>query len=126
MWDPREDSYIQELAARIEALEAAQQQPDHLRGATEMVDTGWRNLHDLSPIYEPAPAAKDFSATAPPAPAGGLMERLGDVWNEGKPLDPAARRAAIREIAAATDQMAPDRNLTWERVALWLEREANQ
>ena len=25
MWDPREDSYIQELAARIEALEAAQQ-----------------------------------------------------------------------------------------------------
>ncbi len=35
-------------------------------------------------------------------------------------------RAAIREIAQAALQMAPDANLTWERVALWLEREAFQ
>ena len=35
-------------------------------------------------------------------------------------------RAAIREVAAAALQMHPDKNLTWERVALWLEQEAAQ
>jgi len=105
MWDPREDGYIQKLAARIEALEAAQQ---------------------------PAPATEDSSATAPPAPAGWLVERVAEamerhhVTGDNEGYWDAQARAAIREIAAATDQMAPDRNLTWERVALWLEREANR
>lgn len=207
------------LSRRVEALEAAlrdrpQPQPDHIPDARKMVDTGWRNLHDLSPIYEPAPPepeqpmaglvnpewnpdaieqartlrymaeretsrgpappepeqpraglldglvnpdcnpdaieqvlarvlchiAKQEASRGPappePAPAVELVERVKliiaktvageklavvepDCWD-------GEARAAIREIAAATDQMAPDRNLTWERVALWLEREASR
>lgn len=67
-----------------------------------------------------------------PAPAGGLVERVAEamerhhVTGDIEGSWDAQARAAISRIAAATDQMAPDRNLTWERVALWLEREANQ
>ena len=39
------------------------------------------------------------SQPPPPAPAGGLVEMLADVWSDGKPLHPAARRAAIHHIA---------------------------
>jgi hypothetical protein len=45
------------IVARIEALEAAQQPADQVRGATEMV----------------APATEESSATAPPAPAAELV-----------------------------------------------------
>jgi len=54
------------------------------------------------------PSVKD-SLTVP---AGLLVERIGS--------------AAILEVAAAALQMHPDKNLTWERVALWLEQEANR
>jgi len=99
-------SCILELRARIEALEAAQQPADHIPDATKMV--------------------------APPAPAGGLVERVSHLlakrFSESRPGTDCTPFACdvLREIAAATDQMAPDRNLTWERVALWLEREANR
>jgi hypothetical protein len=42
MWDPREDSYIQELAARIEALEAAQQ-------PQQSPEPQWHRLSDVKP-----------------------------------------------------------------------------
>ena len=116
-----------ELRARIEALEAAQQpEQDQSRDTPEMVDTGWRNLHDLSPIMEPAQ----------PAPAGGLVERVkliiaetvaGETVGEVEPeIWDSEARAVIREVAASALEMALDKNLTWERVALWLEREALQ
>jgi hypothetical protein len=41
-------------------------------------------------------------------------------------LPHGAACAAIREVAAAALQMHPDKNLTWERVALWLEQEADR
>jgi len=122
--DARNSNYIQELTKmiadlrqesykqlqRIEALEAAQQQPaDHIPDATKMV-----------------------APPAPPAPAVGLVKRLSHLlakrFSESRPGTDCTPFACdvLREIAAATDQMAPDRNLTWERVALWLEREANR
>jgi hypothetical protein len=55
-----------ELRARVEALEAAQQ-PDHLPDATEMVNTGWQNMADGSPIMEPAPPAQQPPQSVPPA-----------------------------------------------------------
>ena len=57
-------------------------------------------------------------------PAGGLVERVETrAGGDG--------RAAIREVAAAASQMHAshilrDKNLTWERVAQWLELEASQ
>jgi hypothetical protein len=55
-----------------------------------------------------------------------LVERVANVISEGDEPDkwhPEARDA-IREVAAAALEMHPDKNLTWERVVLWLEREA--
>jgi len=64
---------VLELRAKVEALEAAQ------------------HTHPEQPDAPPGPA-----------PAVGLVERLGsvpDVWSKGKPLHPAARRAAIHHVA---------------------------
>jgi hypothetical protein len=93
-------SCLLELRARIEALEAAQQH---------------------------APATEESSATAPPAPAGGLVERvaksLAEVNSGSAPeLWLSDARAAIREVAS------------WLRSEPWigraaadrLEKEANQ
>lgn len=44
-------------------------------------------------------AALEAAATPPPAPAGGLMERLAVIWSKGQPLHPVACRDAIRVIA---------------------------
>ena len=90
-----------------------QQQPDHLPDATEMVNTGWRNLHDLSPIMEPAPTRPD-----PPAPAGGLVDGIC----RELPLSPGEARAVVRVVAAWLRSDGPD----WPSVASLLEQEANQ
>jgi len=58
-----------------------------------------------------------------------LVERVATAMQpdtfDWSAYEPEAR-AAILEVAAAAVQMHPDKNLTWERVALWLEQEANQ
>jgi hypothetical protein len=68
------------------------------------------------------------------APSESLVDRVAkEIANQyvGKGFPPPwpylryEARAAIREVAAAALQMAPDKNLTWERVALWLEQEAS-
>jgi hypothetical protein len=68
------------------------------------------------------------------APNGSLVDRVAkEIANQyvgkgGPPWPYHFRyeaRAAIREVAAAALRMATDKNLTWERVALWLEQEAN-
>jgi hypothetical protein len=53
-----------------------------------------------------------------------LVERVRRVIGDDAPCSHSNARAAIRELAAAALQMHPDKNLTWERVVLWLEREA--
>ena len=65
-----------------------QPQQDHVADASKMVDTGWRRLHDLSPIMEPAPPE--------PAPAGGLV----DMICRQLPLSPGEARAVVRVVAA--------------------------
>ncbi len=64
------------------------------------------------------------------APVETLVERvLQRMFNTPSPspltISPNQVRAAILEVSAAALQMHPDNNLTWERVALWLEQEAN-
>jgi hypothetical protein len=63
------------------------------------------------------------------APNGSLVERVARSIERTVDFNPDSyapeARAAICEVAAAALQMYPDKNLTWERVALWLEREAN-
>jgi hypothetical protein len=69
---------------------------------------------------EPHPASPEAQ------PAGGLVERVANAIYNVPHSGKAEARAAIREVAAAALQMHPDKNLTWERVVLWLEREAGQ
>ena len=112
---------IELLYARIEALEAAQQPADHIADASKMVDTGWRNLHDLSPIMEPAP----------PAPAEGLVERvawrLADHNHDTNPeiWRPEAR-AAIREVATWLRNETTDSELISRAIADRLDQEASR
>jgi hypothetical protein len=75
------------------------------------------------------PHALPIPASAEARPAGGLVERVAARIEYGidAELDPEGiAHAAIREVAAAASQMHPDKNLTWERVAQWLELEASQ
>ena len=142
---------ILELRARIEALESAQQPAAHdATNAAPLLWLLWNHQGSSSPVGQPirkylgmgqfqrmskeqVEAAKSWGSIpfpvppAPPAPAVGLLKRVADVIKKGpwrSHQDEA--RAAIREVAAAMNQMAPDKNLTWERVASWLEREASQ
>ena len=86
-------------------------------------------LRARSQLLEATQHAHIEAVTHAPVPAGSLVERVAaaiadndapvDLWHDDA-------RAAIREVAAAALQMHPDKNLTWERVALWLEQEAGQ
>jgi hypothetical protein len=93
---------ILELRARIEATEAAQQ----IRVFS---------AEEVAPIVVPTTKAR---------PAG-LVERVAVLITSAATSRGAAENV-LREVAAAALQMAPDKNLTWERVALWLEREADR
>jgi hypothetical protein len=53
-----------------------------------------------------------------------LFERVRRVIGDNAPCSHSNTRAAMREIASAAMEMHPDANLSWERVAQWLEREA--
>ena len=107
---------IELLTARVEALEAAQQQP------APMVDTGWQNMADGSPIMEPAP----------PAPAEGLVERVA--WrlaNHNHDSNPEIwrpeAREAIREIAGwLRSKLIGNRWLVGPFIADRLEQEAER
>jgi hypothetical protein len=81
----------------------------------ELAQTGGAWQHVAIVIFNPT--------SAEARPAGGLVERV-EIRAGGD------GRAAIREVAAAASQMHasqryPDKNLTWERVAQWLELEAD-
>ena len=93
--------------------------PDHVPDATEMVDTGWRNLHDLSPIMEPAP----------PAPAGGLVRRmfhlLAKQFSESRAGDDCTpfARDVLREVAAWLRDLHPSPGMASAANRLDLEAE---
>jgi hypothetical protein len=72
-------------------------------------------------------AAQTSTQATAPAPAGSLVERVANAVSSDVVAGDynQVSRAAIREMAQAALQMHPDKNLTWERVALWLQQEAD-
>jgi hypothetical protein len=116
--DDDDSACLIDLHARVEALEAAQQDKlDRLIA-----------LDAAEPTPDPA-TPESHPASPEVRPAGGLVERVaGSIW---KTCDLGIEaRAAIREVAAAA--RLRDLNgqsvavMTWEMVAQWLEQEANQ
>jgi len=115
-----------ELRARIEALEVAHQPrvftaadyrwivvPDPSTNGLRSYSIGpAKPIDELGEGHTLVSSPANSSASLTSSPAGSLVERIGS--------------AAILELAAAALQMHPDKNLTWERVALWLEQEANR
>ena len=110
-------SCILELRARVEALEAA-------------------SRRDGAPVYGAYNEAGELQGVVPasafPAPAGSLVERVGDVFlcKSFSTDDPLGARAVLHEVAAAA--RSRDMNgqsiavMTWEMVARWLEQEATR
>ena len=141
---------ILELRDRIEALEATHQPPqykldrlialDRDDPANSLVEriatdaelcqvynekTTLRAVYDLGRQHGAAPTQPGPAGSAPDTDARQLtlVERV----TEGLPCQDACQaRAALRVVADAALQMHPDKNLTWERVALWLEQEASR
>ena len=112
MSDPREDSYIQELAARIEALEAAQPPAAATEESSATAPPAtddrlrWCSTHGQQPRNAwgcPECVRELRAAAAPPAPAGGLVRRVAEAMHPGT-FDwssyESEARAAIREVAA--------------------------
>jgi len=95
-------SCILELRARIEALDAAQQPADHIPDARKMV--------------------------APPAPAGGLVERVSHLlakrFSESRPC-PACTPLARDVLRAVASWLRSD-GPGWPFAASLLEKEANR
>jgi hypothetical protein len=145
-----DSSCLFELRARVEALEVGQQPPqdkldrlialDRDDPAGSLVEriatdadlcqvynekTTLRAVYDLGREHGAAPTQPGPAGSAPDTDARQLtlVERVTD----GLPCrDADQARAALRVVADAALQMHPDKNLTWERVALWLEQEANR
>jgi hypothetical protein len=113
-----DSSCIIELRDRIEALEATQQ-PLAFTGKV------------VAPITRDRDETGNYLIVHDtPAPAGSLVERVADAiaaqaTSAGIVNDRPAR-AALCVVADAALQMHPDKNLTWERVALWLAQEASR
>jgi hypothetical protein len=72
-------------------------------------------------------ACQKVEPTQPPAPAGGLLEEVARLLvNRISAMPPGAdctplARTVLCVVADAAENMAPDPNLTWERVAIWLD-----
>jgi hypothetical protein len=135
------------LSRRVEALETAlrdrpQPQPDHIPDARKMVDTGWRRLHDLSPIYEPAPPE-------PEQPRAGLLDGLvnpdcapdaieqvlarifhymaeREAARQPAPPTAAQRAAQLLEDLQENGINESDGRTVLRVLAAWLEREASR
>lgn len=129
------------LGHRVEALEAAQH--THIEAKAAEVGRSWAAADQVLALQDQirdggltlAEALKEVSGEPEPAADArqlALVERVADaILAEAGPIPahghawgPEAR-AAIRVVAAAAAEMHPDRHLSWERVASWLERAAN-
>jgi hypothetical protein len=134
-----DSSCIMELLHRVEALEGLIHELQTIHNTA--VDWRMEQDHRLNQL-EAAMRPRTFTAeeVAPivvptvkdslTVPAGSLVERVAQAMHPDS-FSPAESwgteaRAAIREVAAAALQMHPDPNLTWERVALWLDQEATR
>lgn len=115
---------------RIE-IEVAEQPAAELSPTAEVINNLVQRIGDGSLTL--ATALEEFrdhwtvsESATPPAPAGGLVERVADAIVEATTItDREAACAAIREIAAALRNPAtPVRDVP--SVANWLDREANR
>jgi hypothetical protein len=107
---------VERVATDAELCQVYNDAPEHGFGPA------LRAVYDLGRQHAAAPIRS--------GPESPLVERVADAiaaqaTSAGIVNDRPAR-AAILEVAAAALQMHPDKNLTWERVAMWLEQEANQ
>ena len=96
-----------------------------------LIDKLWQRIEALDATQQPPlfTAEEVARIVAPSSPADSLLDRVAKALYDAPSNHEGWRseaRAAILEVAAAALQMHPDKNLTWERVALWLEQEANQ
>ena len=109
------DSCILELRARIEALEAAQQDKLDRLIALDREDP------------TPDPAMTELRAASAEAQPGGLVERVANAISEGDEPDkwhPEARDA-IREVATWLDRFALHGSGEYAQAAKVLRQEAN-
>jgi hypothetical protein len=73
---------------------------------------------------------QEVEPTPPPAPAGGLLEEIARLLaNRISLMPPSADCTPLActvlcVVADAAEKMVPDPNLTWERVAIWLDMES--
>jgi hypothetical protein len=100
---------ILELRARIEALEAAQQDKLDRLIALDAADP------------TPDPAMTELRAASAEAQPGGLVERVRRAIGDDAPCSHSNARAAIREVAKWLRE-----NDCGYNVIRWLEQEANQ
>ena len=135
---------IKAITERLEKLEA---QANHFGGINKMVPPPVATNKELHAIWRgPCSLRESLRAiynlgiehgqarsreVAEPAPvAGELVERVAMAIHPDRCADPNLylheARAAILEVAASALRMHPDKNLTWERVSLWLEQEAGR
>jgi hypothetical protein len=111
-------SLVERVATDAELCKVYNDAPAQVRPAI-------RAVYDLGRQHAAAPTRPGPAGSAPDTDAQQLtlVERVTD----GLPCQDACQaRAAILLMADAALQMHPDKNLTWERVALWLEVEANR
>jgi len=93
---------------------------DHERAATNMSSCpSVDRIPDFTGAVPTTPEPHPASAEA--QPAGSHPPRR--LWEA---MEAEFYQAMIRAVAQAASLMHPDKNLTWERVAQWLEQEANQ
>ena len=101
-----------ELRARVEALEAAQQDKLDRLIALDRED----------PTPDPA-MTEPHPASAEMRPAGGLVERVRRAIGDDAPCSHSNARAAIREVAAAARETGC---ASAQGLINWLEQEANR
>jgi hypothetical protein len=93
---------------------------------------GVQDYLDSIPAYSSAAPQPAPPPAPPPALAGGLLEEVARLLaNRISAMPPGAdctplARTVLAVVADAAEKMARDPNLTWERVAIWLDVESEQ
>jgi hypothetical protein len=114
----------------IEARAAIHAVADWLQQRSSTIANGSRWAEMLRTETDRSSAAPPRPVPQPPAPAGGLLYEVARLLaNRISLMRPSAdctplARTVLCVIADAAEKMARDPNLTWERVAIWLDVES--
>jgi hypothetical protein len=107
----------------------------HDRMTPEGIEAAKRWARESMGVQDYLDSIPAYSSTAPepappPTPDGGLLEEVARLLaNRISLMRPSAdctplACAALCVVADAAEKMVPDPNLTWERVAIWLDMES--